>query len=108
MDGCFSVHSSFQQFVLTTNALVGENRTIEELGFNPVYPLGKYVANVYNLTRIESGRSGQLIYHYATATLRPDMVCHYHLVVDSQTHLVVGWGFDAELGDPRKTCGAAG
>ena len=108
LGGCLSFVSSYKGFVHWVDFEVAQHKTIEQLGFDPAYPSGRYLANERYLVSKEVGSDGRWIYHYAKPTLRKDMICHYHLLVDPKTRVVVGWGFDMELGDPKKTCGVAG
>lgn len=108
LGGCLSFVSSYQGFVRWVDSEVALRKTIEQLGFDPAYPFGAYLADEHYLTNTTTDKDGWLIYHYARPTLKIDMICHYHLIVDSKTRIVVGWDFDREFGDPKKTCGVAG
>jgi hypothetical protein len=83
---------------------VAMRKSIEQYQYNPEYPHGRYLADERSLTSIETGPDGQLLYHYAKGTFSKDKLCYYHLVVEAKTHVVVGWGFDPEFGDPKKAC----
>ena len=105
---CVSFVAPEKRFVRWADQKIALGNTIEQLGFDPAFPLGRYLADEHYLTNTEMDAEEKLIYHYASPTLRMDMICHYHLVVDRQTRKVVDWGFDQEFGDPKKTCRVAG
>jgi hypothetical protein len=91
-------------FVDSMDTKLARKSTLEQLGYDPAYPHGWFVADEHYLTGSEHRGDGMDLYHYALPMLTGKVVCHYYLVVDRQSRIVVGWGFDKELGDPKKTC----
>ena len=87
---------------------VSHKKTIEQHGYDPQLPNGLFVADEHYFVRMEQREDGRFVYHYASPMLTGRIVCHYFLVVEPESHLVTGWGFDRELGDPEKTCRIAG
>jgi hypothetical protein len=106
--GCVSLKTAYQRFVEWGDQEVALHKTLDKYDLDPRYPLGRYFADSHDLTGKEMDHDGFWIYHYAMRVLTGEYVCHYHLVVDPGTSVVVGWGFDTELGDPKETCGVAG
>lgn len=90
------------------NLEVSLKQTLKEMGYDSNYPTGRYMADYRDLTIKDVRSDGFLIYHYAKKMLTGEYICHYHLVVDPKTEIVIDWGFDTELGDPQKTCGIGG
>jgi hypothetical protein len=98
---CASMH---EKFIQSLNTVVSNKETVEREGFNPAYPNGFYFADLRYLTGKEQRQDGMWVYHFARPMLTGRIVCHYHLLIDQTSRLVVGYGFDSELGDPEKTC----
>lgn len=105
---CISLRTAYERFVDWGDQEVALNKTLDKYDYDPKYPLGAYFADSRYLTSKEMSQDDRWIYHYARRVLTGEYVCHYHLVVDKNTNILVGWGFDTELGDPKKTCGVAG
>ena len=101
VSACASMHETFVQSI---NSLVSSKRTIELEGYNPKYPNGFYFADEHYLVSREQRPGGLWVYHYARPMLTGRITCHYYLLVNPETRIVVGYGFDRELGDPEKTC----
>lgn len=87
---------------------VALKETLNKYDYDPKYPLGAYFGDSRYFTNKELRPDGLLAYHYARRVLTGKYICHYHIIVDPNTNVVVGWGFDTELGDPKQTCGRAG
>lgn len=106
---CSSFKSAHERFKDWANQEVALNTTVDKLDYNPNYPLGRYFADSHHLTSKEMRSDGSWVYHYARFTLfNKKNLCHYHLIIDAATRVVIGWGFDEDLGDPKKACGVAG
>lgn len=68
---------------------------------------GDYVIAGNGLTRISKDKDGNLIYHFSVQEILSNTrtekewigKCLIYYVVDSETHIVKGWGFDKE-GNP--------
>jgi hypothetical protein len=101
---CISFRSMHARFVESMNIAVSTNRTVEQHGYDPEYPHGWFLADEHYLTGIEQRADGMRVYHFALPMLTGKIICHYYLLVDRDSRIVVGWGFDRELGDPEKTC----
>lgn len=109
VSGCSSFFkTAHQKFIGSMNLEISLKQTIKEMDYDSNYPTGRYMADYHDLTAKKVRPDGFLVYHYAKRMLTGEYICHYHLVVDPKTDIVVGWGFDRELGDPKKTCGIAG
>lgn len=105
--GCTSLKTPHQRFIEWADGKVSLKLTLEQLDYDPKYPLGRYLADYHNLATTNVRSDGFIVYHYARKIFTGDF-CHYHLIVDPNSKIVVGWGFDTEFGDPRKSCGTAG
>lgn len=101
---CISFKSMHARFIEATDIKVATKRTIEQHGYDPAYPHGWFLADEHYLTGIEQRADGMRVYHFALPMLTGKIVCHYHLLVERDSRIVVGWGFDREFGDPEKTC----
>ncbi|MBK8186091.1 MAG: hypothetical protein IPK77_01885 [Cellvibrio sp.] len=106
---CSSLYkTAHQRFIDMMNSICSSGKSLDQLDFNPDYPLGRYLADHRDLTVSEVRLDGLVLYHYSKKMLTGQYICNYHLLVDPNTNIVVGWGFDQELGDPKKGCGIAG
>lgn len=108
VSGCISFKDTHQRFIDEISYKVSLKRPIAKMDYNPDYPTGSYMADFHDLTNKEVRSDGFLIYHYAKGMLTGEYICHYHLVIDPKTDIVVGWGFDTEFSDPQKNCRIAG
>lgn len=108
MIGCVSFKTAHERFIDRMNLEMSLKQTVAQMDYDPEYPLGMYMADFHDLTTKEVRLDGFLVHHYAMPMLTGKYICHYHLVVDPKTTVVVDWGFDVELGDPKKTCGIGG
>jgi hypothetical protein len=88
--------------------MVSSKRTVEQEAYHPEYPNGFYVADEHYFTGKTQRLDGIWVYHYARPMVAGRIICHYFLLVDQSSQLVIGYGFDRELGDPEKTCRVAG
>jgi hypothetical protein len=105
---CVSLSSPHQRFIDWADGEVAGVNALEDLNFDPRYPRGAYLADERFLVSTETRPDGRLMYHFARPTLRLNMICHYHLVVEPASMLVIDWGFDAGFGDPERVCRVAG
>jgi hypothetical protein len=101
---CVSFKSMHARFIESMDIKVATKKTIEQHGYDPAYPHGWFLADQHYLTGIQQRGDGMDVYHYALPMLTGKVTCHYYLLVDRTSRIVVGWGFDSELGDPEKTC----
>ena len=84
---------------------IAEHKRIDELGFNPQYPNGRYIANEHYFIGKTVRPDGFIIYHYVYNLLyHSDRTCRYNLVVDPSTNVVVGWGSDQSLAEAKRNC----
>jgi len=108
LGACVSLKSAHQRFIEWADGKVALAKTIQQLDYDPAYPLGLYLADYHSLTNIQVRPDGRSIYHYAKPMLTGKYTCHFHLIADSASTVVIGWGFDLEISDPKKNCGIAG
>ena len=105
VSACASMH---EQFIQSINTMVSNKSTVKQEGYDPRFPNGFYFADEHYLSGKEQRPDGIWVYHFARPMLTGRITCHYNLLVDPDTGIVVGYGFDRELGDPEKTCRIAG
>lgn len=96
--------SMYDKFVETMDIQVATHRTLAQLGYDPSYPHGFYVADERYFTGKDRRGDGVWLYHFAFPMLSGRITCHYHLLVESGSGIVVGWGFDTQYGSPERTC----
>jgi len=60
-----------------------------------------------DLSSISDPGDGTLVYHYVSEQAG-GIICHYHVIVDKKSRLLISWGFDYDRGDPKTTCGLYG
>ncbi len=87
---------------------VSRGKTIQKLDYDPNKPYLSYMADRRYLAGFEDLPDGTRKYHYARPVLQSDRVCHYHLIVELESSIIVGWGFDYEKGNPEEDCTRAG
>lgn len=101
VSACVSMH---EKFIQSINSTVSNKKTVEQEGYDPAYPNGFYFADERYLSGKEQRQDGMWVYHFARPMLTGRITCHYYLLVDQNSRIVVGYGFDREFGDPEKTC----
>ena len=105
--GC-AMSNAHQQFINSMNAVVLSKVKFNDESFDPSYPNGKFIADKRYLTHKNLTGTGEAIYHYARPNIWDDRFCNYYLVVDIKTDIIIDWGFDYDVSDPKKECGASG
>ena len=101
VSACVSMH---EKFIESMNIKVATKKTVEQHGYDPKFPHGWFLADEHYLSSKERRQDGMWIHHFALPMLTGRITCHCYLLVDQNTRIVVGWGFDREYGDPEKTC----
>jgi hypothetical protein len=99
LGSCTSLKQPHERFITNMNTTVAYGATIKELGRYSRFAMKRYLNQIEDLNDVEK-------YHYKKPML-PGGYCYYHFVIDKQTRKVIGWAFDAHLGDPRM-CGNSG
>jgi hypothetical protein len=100
LTGCAT---SYDRFVDVMGFYISHKTTHKDLITNS----GHRWADPEFLRREEKLANNQTAYHYAHPNIF-DRQCHYYLVVDDSSDLIVGWGFDIVESDPRVNCGISG
>lgn len=105
MIGCAAMFKTGHQlFLESMDSYVSLKETVRELEESS----GWGVANSAYLTDIEKLDTGDFKYHYKKPNIFK-RYCYYHLVVDKDTKIVKGWGFDfTDHVDPKRECGRSG
>ena len=101
VSACVTMH---EQFIQSINATVSNQETVEQEGYDPAHPNGFYFADERYLSGKEQQQDGMWVYYFVRPMLTGRITCHYYLLVDQNSRIVVGYGFDQEFGDPEKTC----
>ena len=104
LSSCAIFHTAHDQFIASMNAVVNGTNTLEQLSDSHYSGISPADAK---LIHKESKDNNTAIYHYSRANLWKRR-CHYHLIVNTKTNIVTGWGFDSDKSDPKKECGVSG
>jgi len=102
--GCVSFRNQHLRWVDMVEFYIAKHKTIEELGYDPRYPNGWYIANEHDFTGKDIRPDGVIIYHYAYKLFQSERMCRYHLEVNPSTNIVVGWGMDQSLDEAKRNC----
>ena len=94
--------TSHELFVDMMNDYIEMGITIERmLVFD-----GKGLAKTEYVTASEM-KNGKLINHYKKPNVY-GRYCNYYFIIDFQSRVIEGWGFDEDKSDPRNNCGVSG
>jgi hypothetical protein len=104
VSACVGFKSMHENFIESMDAKVATKKTVEQHGYDPKYAHGFFLADEHYLTSKERRQDGTWVYHFALPMLNGRITCHYYLLVDQGSRIVVGYGFDREFGDPERTC----
>ena len=102
--GCVSFRDPHLRWIDWAEFHVSQHKTVPELDVDERYPHGAYIADHRFLTGTTEHVDGRLLYHYVIKDVRRERTCRYHLVVDTQTGVVIGYGFDGSPKDAKRTC----
>jgi hypothetical protein len=102
--GCVSFRNQHLRWIDMVEFDIAKHKTIEELGFDPRYPSGWYIANEHYFAGKDTRPDGTIIYHYAYKLFHSERMCRYHLEVNPSTKVVVGWGMDQDLAEAKRNC----
>jgi hypothetical protein len=102
--GCVSFRNQHLRWIDMVEFDIAKHKTIEQLGFDPKYPYGWYIADEHYFTGKETRLDGVVVYHYVYKLFHSERTCRYHLEVDPSTGLVVRWGMDQDLVEARRNC----
>ena len=101
---CVSFRNQHLRWIDMVEFYIAEHKTVEELGFDPRYPNGRYIANEHYFVSKDTLPDGSIVYHYVYKLFRSERTCRYHLLVDPTTRVVVGWGMDQSLDEAKRNC----
>lgn len=82
------------------NVTIQNEMTIDELKRSGGRSSDQFLTSVELLPEVKH-------YHYALPNIW-EGYCYYYLVVSNKDNKVIGWGFDYDKADPKKTCGVSG